>query len=108
MIQNRIVTVEGNMVDFHINHTENGIKYELKDGEIYRIVISSDGEAGSVLVSIDSYSSDCSFEAGISEGVYVIEICLVRNGQSQVILPAVDERHRPLNQLIVLRRVSPA
>lgn len=106
MIQNRIVTVACNILEFRINHTVNGQPYELKDGEYYQVVVSEDGEPGSIAWKFISYSPDCSVPLGVSAGTYYMEICLVKNGQFQVILPAADERHKPLNQLIVFERVS--
>lgn len=106
MILNRLITAQGNTLRFHVNHTVNGEPYELQDGEKYYMAIASEDDPDTVLLNCVWNSSDFEMELELDEGIYIFEICLSKNLERQVIIPALDERHRPLNQLIILRRLS--
>lgn len=107
MILNRLIIPEHNKLNFVLRHTENGEKYELPASCRYYMIISKPTEP---FENVHFYESDTeyfSFSVEIPVGEYIFEVGII-NGASErtVILPALDERLRPLNQLFVLRRLD--
>ncbi len=107
MILNRMIFPCGNKIEFTVSHNENENKYVLEDNERYYIVISEASTQFRVLQREESNTNHFSFETDLSYGDYVFEIGIIDGkGNMRVILPAVDERLRPLNQLLLLRRMT--
>ncbi|MBR5232974.1 MAG: hypothetical protein IKW03_02070 [Clostridia bacterium] len=107
MIINRLIVPEGNKLEFNVEHHENDKLYELAEGELYYIKISDSVDPFTLRAYILSQNSHFSFPLTIEEGEYVFEIGILDERQdSRIILPALDERHRPLNQLLILRRLE--
>lgn len=106
VILNRIIITEGNRLRFHVNHTVNNEDYVLKDGEKYHMTIAAEDNPEAVIFSSQWTGSDFDMKPNLKEGIYVFEISFNDGTSTEVIMPALDERHRPLNQLIVLRRLS--
>ena len=107
MILNRLIFPEGNKLEFTVNHKENNEKYEPAQGEKYYISISLPKEPFEALMTFTSDDNHFSVLSGIDYGKYVFEIGIKDSSDdSRVILPAVDERGNPLNQLIILRRLK--
>ena len=107
MIVNRLIIPEGNKLEFRIEHHENDKLYELKKGEFYYIKISDAVEPFPVREQFLSDGSHISVPTSLPDGEYVFEIGIMdKNAKYRIILPAVDERLRALNQLIVLRRLE--
>lgn len=105
MIQNRLITAEGNMLRFHVNHTVNGEVYKLSENERYYFSVAPEDDPGNILFTNLRVDGDFEFRIDIEAGMYVFELSLYDGKTRQVIIPALDERNRPLNQLIVLRRL---
>lgn len=106
MILNRLVITQGDPVRFHLNHSENGEIYQLGDGERYFATIAKEADPDEVMANLYPTDADFDFPLNLEEGSYVFEVGLISaDGEKRVILPALDERHRPLNQLLVLRRL---
>ncbi len=107
MIVNRLIVPEYNDINFVIDHTENGEKYQLPEGYRYYIIIAASSEPFTPICYAVSESEYMSFSPELSEGDYIFELGLITaNGKKSVILPALDERLRPVNQLLVLRRLN--
>lgn len=106
MILNRLIITQGDPLRFHLNHTENGEVYQLADNELYFLAITNEDNPGQTMAYCFNTSPDFEIYLSLDEGSYVFEIGIKNDsGDSRVILPAIDERHRALNQLIVLRRL---
>ncbi len=106
MILNRLIFPEGNKLVFNVDHHENEKKYELARDEMYYMVISEPVEPFTVKETFLSDSNHFAVYSSLKEGEYVFEIGITDSSlQRRIILPAVDERHRPLNQLLILRRL---
>lgn len=106
MVLNRLVITHGDTIRFHLNHTENEEEYQLCDGEKYFFAVAREDESHSMLFYTYNQSADFDMALSLDEGFYVFELGIIdAQGNSRVILPAVDERHRAINQLIVLRRI---
>ena len=106
MILNRLVTTEGNNLSFHINHTVNGKPYVLSEGERYYIAIAKESEPENLISTYSAPFADIEVVHQFEEGRYVFEISIGDDSFRQVIMPALDDKHRPLTELIVLRRIS--
>lgn len=107
MILNRLIVPEYNDLNFVLNHTENGEKYQLPVNSRYYIIVSESAEPFEKIFFHTSETEYFNISTDIPEGEYIFEIGVVRgDGERTVILPALDERLRPLNQLIVLRRLT--
>ena len=106
MIQNRLIVPEGNTLSFVLNHKENGEKYTLSDNCNYYIIVSQSEEPFGKQIFCKSNSENFSVSNNLSAGEYVFEIGIIdKNNNRRVILPALDERLNPLNQLLILRRL---
>ncbi len=107
MILNRLVFPEGNRLEFTVSHKENDEYYEPREGEKYYISISRVREPFESMVTFMSDDNHFAVQTGIEYGEYVFEIGIIdATGDSRIILPAVDERGNPLNQLLILRRLK--
>lgn len=106
MILNRLVTTEGNNLCFRINHTVNGKPYELSQGERYYIAIAAENDPDNLISIYSAPFADIEVVHQFSEGRYVFEISVGDDSFRQVIMPALDDKKKPLTQLIVLRRIS--
>lgn len=107
MILNRLIFPEYNNMNFVLKHTENGEKYQLPNGGKYYIIISEAVEPFEKICVHESETEHFNFSAEIPEGEYIFEVGMTDgNAVRRVILPALDEKLRPLNQLIVLRRLT--
>ena len=107
MIVNRLIASEYNDIDFVINHTENGEKYTLPEGYRYYMTIAESNEPFRFVAQAVSDDEHMHFSGSLAEGVYIFELGTISpQGDMQVILPALDEKHRPMNQIIVLRRLK--
>lgn len=106
MIVNRLITTQGNNLRFHVNHTVNGEQYELKDGERYYMAVASESVPDKIVMNYMWDGADFDMEPSLEDGIYVFEISLDTGNGREVIIPALDERNRPLNQLIILRRLK--
>lgn len=107
MILNRLIVPEGNSINFVLNHTENGEKYILPEGGSYYIIISEPAEPFEQVATCESENEYFSFPADLSAGEYIFEVGMNSSeGIRTVILPALDERLRPMNQLLILRRLN--
>ncbi len=107
MILNRLVFPEGNKLEFTVSHKENDKNYEPREGEKYYISISRVREPFESMVTFTSDDGHFAVRSGIEYGEYVFEIGITDDeGNSRIILPAVDERGNPLNQLLILRRLK--
>lgn len=107
MIVNRLIFPEGNKLEFNVEHHENEKLYDLAKGEFYYIKISESVEPFTVREQFLSDSSHFSVPTALGDGEYVFEIGIMdKNGKYRIILPAVDERLRPLNQMLILRRLE--
>lgn len=106
MVLNRLIITQGDPLMFHINHTENGSVYSLKPKESYFLAITTDTDYNGSIFYFYSKGPDFDVNINLEEGMYAFEIGIKNDdGPTRVILPAMDERRRPLNQLIVLRRL---
>ena len=107
MILNRLVITQGDPLRFRVNHTENGEPYELGKNEKYFFAVGLENSEEPMLFYTFNYNPDFDMQLTIEEGSYVFEVGIVddETGVSRVILPAFDERRRPLNQFLVLRRI---
>ncbi len=105
MIQNRLITAEGNILRFHVNHTVNGEAYELSENEWYYFSVAPEDDPENLVMTNFRVDGDFEFRIDLDAGSYVFELSLYDGETRQVIIPALDERNRPLNQLIVLRRL---
>lgn len=107
MILNRLIVPEGNPVTFYLNHSENGMEYVIGRDEYYYINISDENDPSSVCRHWETNQKYFDFESTLPEGRYVFEIGLRKaDGSGIVILPALDERRHPLNELLILRRLG--
>lgn len=106
MIINRLITTQGNNLRFHINHTVDGEPYKLKTGEKYYMAVATESQPDKIVMNYMWDGADFDMETELEDGIYVFEISLNTNTGREVIMPALDERHRPLNQLIILRRLK--
>lgn len=107
MILNRLIFPQGNKLEFTVNHKENNEYYEPAQNEKYYINISLAKEPYESLISFTSDDNHFSVYSGLEYGEYVFEVGIVdSDGYSRIILPAVDERGNPLNQLLILRRLK--
>lgn len=107
MILNRLIFPEGNKLEFTVSHKENNQIYEPAQGEKYYMNISPAKEPFESVMTFTSDSNHFSVYAGLEYGEYVFEIGITdAEGYSRIILPAVDERGNPLNQLLILRRLK--
>lgn len=105
MILNRLIVPEGNNLVFDINHTVDGEKYQLKENEMYYIKIGEKNSPYDILTTFETQSGHFEFNCGLSFGEYVFEIGINDGDLGVVILPAFDEKNRPVNQLLILRRL---
>lgn len=106
MIQNRLILPERNTLNFVLNHKENGEKYILPDSYKYYIIISQSEEPFKKLIVHKTNSDKFSVNNTLPAGKYIFEIGIIdKNDNRTVILPALDERLNPLNQLLILRRL---
>jgi len=107
MILNRLIFPEGNKLEFNIEHHENDKLYKLEKGEFYYIKISDAVEPFTIREQFLCDGSHFSVPTTLPDGEYVFEIGIMdKNAKFRIILPAVDERLRPLNQLLILRRLE--
>lgn len=107
MILNRLIFPQGNILEFTVSHKENDCLYEPADGEKYYISIADAKDPFESLMTFTSDDSHFSVQAELDFGEYVFEIGITdSSGGSRIILPAVDERGNPLNQLLILRRLK--
>lgn len=107
MIVNRLIVPEYNDINFVIDHTENGEKYLLPEGYRYYIIIAQSSEPFTPLCYTVSDSEHMNFSPELGEGEYIFELGLITaDGRKSVILPALDERLKPINQILVLRRLN--
>lgn len=107
MILNRLIIPEQNNLNFVLNHTENGEKYHLAPDSEYYILISKPTEPFEKISFHKSETEHFNISADIPEGEYIFEVGMIDgNAVRTVILPALDEKLRPLNQLLVLRRLK--
>ena len=107
MILNRLIIPECNELNFILNHTENGEKYQLPGNSKYYIIVSKPTEPFEKLFFYTTDTEYFNVETDIPEGEYIFEIGMINSKDRRtVILPALDERLRPLNQLLVLRRLT--
>lgn len=107
MIINRLIIPECNDLNFILNHTENGEKYQLPGNSRYYIIVSKPTEPFEKLFFYTTENEYFNVTTDIPEGEYIFEIGMINSKDARtVILPALDERLRPLNQLLVLRRLS--
>lgn len=107
MILNRLIFPEGNSINFMLNHTENGNKYVLPQGGNYYIIISKPEEPFEQVAACTSENEYFNFTADLTAGEYIFEVGLnFADGTRTVILPALDERLRPMNQILILRRLN--
>ncbi|MBQ8209917.1 MAG: hypothetical protein IJZ35_04985 [Clostridia bacterium] len=106
MILNRLVITQGDPLRFHLNHTENGEVYQLAEGEEYFLSVTNEENPGQSVLHFHNSDADFEIYLNLDEGSYVFELGVrTEDGDTRVILPALDERHRALNQLLVLRRL---
>ncbi len=107
MILNRLIVPYANQIRFDIEHHENDEKYALKPGERYYIYICMPDAPFSLLQREISSSNHFEFDCDLEYGEYIFEVGILNSsGATRVVLPALDERMRPLNQLLILRRVG--
>ena len=107
MIINRLIVPEGNRIRFNLEHHENDRLYKLEKGEFYYVRISEPVEPFKSREMILCDTNHFDFETGLEYGEYVFEVGIMDSqGEYTVILPAIDERFRPLNQLLILRRLA--
>lgn len=109
MIINRLIIPEYNDINFVVNHTENGEIYTLPPDYRYYIIVAKSESPFETVCFYESDSRNFSFSQTFPVGEYIFEVGIINdNGERTVILPSLDERLKPLNQLIVLRRLSHA
>lgn len=109
MIINRLVIPEYNDINFVVNHTENGEIYNLPPDCRYYIIVAEDEAPFEPVCFCESDSRHFCFSQSFPVGEYIFEVGIInKNGERTVILPSLDERLKPLNQLIVLRRLNHA
>ncbi len=107
MILNRLIIPEHNELNFVLRHTENGEKYALPDSSRYYMIISKPDEPFEKVLFNETDTEYFSFPVDIPVGEYIFEVGIVNDDSERtVILPALDERLRPLNQLFILRRLD--
>lgn len=107
MILNRLIVPEQNELNFVLRHTENGEKYILPGSCRYYMVISKPDEPFETVLIHESSTEYFSFPVDMPVGEYIFEVGMLNaDSERTVILPALDERLRPLNQLFVLRRLE--
>lgn len=106
MILNRLVVPEGNRIMFTLNHKEGDVDYELEPGENYYIAFATYDEPGKELERTMTNMKHFNCVNEFAEGRYVFEIGLMGGSRgTRIILPAVDERCQPLNELIILKKM---
>ncbi len=109
MIINRLIIPEYNDINFVVNHTENGESYTLPPDYRYYIIVAEDEEPFETVCFYESDSKNFNFSQKFPVGEYIFEVGIINGkGERTVILPSLDERQKPLNQLIVLRRLNNA
>ena len=107
MILNRLIIPEHNDLSFVLRHTENGEKFVLPESCRYYMIISKPYEPFEKVFFNETDSENFCFPIEIPVGEYIFEVGMIDgNSHRRVILPALDERLRPLNQLFVLRRLE--
>lgn len=107
MILNRLVVPEGNNIRFGIEHKEDGGEYTLKKGESYYIKIIEPSEKGNIFHLAKSDTNYFDFANNFKFGSYVFEVGIsAPAGKERIILPALDDRLQPLNELIILKRLT--
>ena len=107
MILNRLIIPEHNDLSFVFRHTENGEKFVLPESCRYYMIISKPYEPFENVLFNETDSENFCFPTEIPVGEYIFEVGMIDgNSHRRVILPALDERLRPLNQLLVLRRLE--
>ena len=107
MIQNRLIIPEQNNLRFVLEYTEDDEKYNLAENSRYYIIISDSTEPFEKRLFHKSENEYFNVFANLPDGEYDFEIGIIDEKEKRtVILPALDERLRPLNQLLVLRRLK--
>lgn len=107
MILNRLVVPEGNNIRFFVAHKEDGETYKLRDGETYYIKIKTPSPNGAVMHEAGQANNYFDLKNDFKYGTYPFEVGIQsRNGDRRIILPALDDRLQPLNELIILRRLD--
>ena len=107
MIINRLIIPEYNDINFVVNHTENGESYILPSDYSYYIIVAKGEMPFETVCFYQSDSRHFNFSQQLPVGEYIFEVGMINaNGERTVILPSLDERQKPLNQLIVLRRLN--
>lgn len=107
MIINRLIIPEYNDINFVVNHTENGEIYNLPSDYRYYIIVAKGENPYETVCFYESDNRHFNFSQSFPVGEYIFEVGIINgNGERTVILPSLDERQKPLNQLIVLRRLS--
>ncbi len=105
MIVNRIVMTEGNRLTLTLNHTVNGEPFALSVGQKYYIAVSPENDCDNNCFVAFWDSDTLNIPNGLTEGTYIFEIGIYSSLNREVIMPALDENRKPLNQLIVLKRI---
>ena len=106
MIQNRLIIPEQNNLRFVLNHTEDDEKYTLPANSRYYIIVSEVAEPFRKVLYYKTETEYFNVFNNLPDGEYVFEIGIIdKNDNRTVILPALDERLNPLNQLLILRRL---
>lgn len=107
MIINRLIIPEYNNINFVVRHTENGEKYELPSDYRYYIIVAENKPPYNTICFYESYSEHFNFSQSFPAGEYIFEVGIIdEKDRRTVILPSLDERNKPMNQLIVLRRLN--
>lgn len=107
MILNRLIVPENNDINFILNHTENGEKYDLPYNCRYYIIISKPVKPFEKVYFYETETEYFNMAAEIPMGEYIFEVGIINDENVRtVILPALDERLRPMNQLLILRRLE--
>lgn len=107
MILNRLIFPQGNRLDFTVSHSENGKQYQPDEGESYYMSISLVKEPYEAIMTFTSDNNHFSVDSDLEYGEYAFEIGITdSSGISRIILPAIDERGNPINQLLILRRLK--
>ena len=106
MILNRLILPEDNKLQFTFNYKEGDVDYELKKNETYYMSIAPAENPWTILLQYVTTNKDFSFFPELPEGRYVFEMGIKEpDGFERIVLPALDERRQPLNELLVLRRL---
>lgn len=102
---NILTCVQGDPLSFAVYHEVDGVQYELKEEEKYRVKIRANLSSDETVIVVDSETAQFDFDPALPCGRYYFEILLVSGETENVILPATDADGNRNNTIIVTERL---